>query len=365
MSSPRSIEVDVPRARTLVAVVAAALMLVTLLAAPVRAADPEERTPIPQELKQAKKQLRATKEKIRAGNRKLRRLQREMNALATSIARTEDRLSHARERMRKLRRETAQLEQEALRLEDELDQRNREAYMLGSAPVLYVLTASSAAEAAARLGFLNEMSRRDEELAFEVAITTDLIAGVRVQIARKWQVIEISRLKLVADRKALRKKMARFRQLVAELNVRVEQIQLEISLMRPFRLCPMGGPYAIADNFGAPRHEPDGGFHLHQGNDIMAAKGTPILAPFDGVASVSHSSLGGLGVYVHGEFGYVYNAHLSRLGTLGPVEAGDVVGYVGSTGHSSGPHNHFEWHPENGDAIDPYEYLLQVCTVPL
>ena len=363
--SLRSIEVGVPRGRTLVAAVATGLILASLFAVPVRAADPEERTPVPQELKQAKKQLRATKEKIRAGNRKLRRLQRELNVLATSITRTEDRLSNARERMRKLQRKAERLELEAVRLEDELDQRNREAYMLGSAPVLYVLTASSAAEAAARLGFLNEMSRRDETLAYEVAITSEAIAGVRVQIARKWQVIEISRLQLVADRKELRKKMARSRRLVAKLNVRAEQIRLEISLLQPFRLCPMGGPYAIADNFGAPRHEPGGGFHWHQGDDIMAAKGTPILAPFDGVASVSHSELGGLAVYVHGEFGYVYNAHLSRLGTLGPVEAGDVIGYVGSTGHSSGPHNHFEWHPENGDAVDPYEYLLQVCTVPL
>jgi len=358
MSSPRSIEVGVRRARTLVAVVAAALILASLIATPARAA-------VPDELKEAKKELRATKEKIRAGNQKLRRLQREMNALATSIARTEDRLNQARERMSDLQRETRRLEREALRLEEELDERNREAYMLGSAPVLYVLTASSAAEAAARLGFLSEMNRRDEVLAFKVANTTQRIAGVRAEIARSWQVIEIGRLRLVADRKALWKKMARFRRLVVKLNVRAEQIRLEISLMRPFVVCPMGGPHAIADNFGAPRHEPGGGFHLHQGDDIMAAKGTPILAPFDGVASVSQSELGGLGVYVHGEFGYVYNAHLSRLGTLGPVEAGDLVGYVGSTGHSSGPHNHFEWHPENGDAVDPYEYLLQVCSVPL
>jgi murein DD-endopeptidase MepM/ murein hydrolase activator NlpD len=83
------------------------------------------------------------------------------------------------------------------------------------------------------------------------------------------------------------------------------------------------------------------------------------------VASVSHSFLGGLGVYVHGEYGFVYNAHLSQLGTLGPVEVGDVVGYVGSTGHSSGPHDHFEWHPENGKAVDPYDFLMLVCGVPL
>ena len=83
------------------------------------------------------------------------------------------------------------------------------------------------------------------------------------------------------------------------------------------------------------------------------------------MASVSHSELGGLGVYVPGEYGYVYNANLSKLGSLGPVEAADVVGYVGSTGDASGPHDRFEWHPDNGPAVDPYEYLLLVCTTPL
>jgi murein DD-endopeptidase MepM/ murein hydrolase activator NlpD len=355
MTSPRSRR-DAPlRARVSVAVLAATLALASVFAAPEVHAD------APEELKQAKKELHATKERIRAGNRKLRELQREMNRLATSIARTEHRLIRSRERIVHLQQETRQLELEALQLEHELNERNREAYMMGSAPVLYVLTASSAAEAAARLGFLNEMSRRDEVLAFKVANTTERIADARAGIARAWQVIEIGRLRLVADRRALWKKMRRYRQLVAELNIKAEQIRLEISMLRPFAVCPMGGPYAIADNFGAPRPEPGGGFHWHQGNDIMAASGTPILAPFDGVASASNSALGGTAVYVHGDHGYVYNAHLSRLGRLGPVEAGDVVGYVGSTGHSSGPHNHFEWHPGNGEAVDPYEFLLMVC----
>jgi murein DD-endopeptidase MepM/ murein hydrolase activator NlpD len=161
-------------------------------------------------------------------------------------------------------------------------------------------------------------------------------------------------------------KMAKSRRLVARLRGHVEQIREEIERLRgPFAVCPVGGPHAIADNFGDPRHEPGGGTHIHQGDDITAASGTPILAPFDGVASASHSELGGLGVYVHGEQGFVYNAHLSRLGGLGPVEAGDVVGYVGSTGHSTGPHDHFEWHPENGPAVDPFEYLMRICSVPL
>jgi murein DD-endopeptidase MepM/ murein hydrolase activator NlpD len=356
MTSPRIGGVAPPRARGTAVAVGTALVLASLFAAPQVSADD-----IPKELKEAKKELRQTQGRIREGEARLRKLQKEMNRLATSIARTERGLIKARERIDRLERETHELELEAARLEAELDERNREAYMMGTSQVMYVLTATSAAEAASRMGFLNEMSRRDEALAAEVAVLAERLASARVEVSREWQVVEISRLRLVADRRALWKKMKRFRQLVSELNIKAEQIRLEISMMRPFAVCPMGGPYAIADNFGAPRPEPGGGFHWHQGDDIMAAMGTPILAPFDGVASVSHSELGGLGVYVHGEFGYVYNAHLSRLGSLGPVRVGDVIGYVGSTGNSSGPHNHFEWHPDGGEAVDPYDFLMLVC----
>jgi murein DD-endopeptidase MepM/ murein hydrolase activator NlpD len=358
MTSPGIGGAAPPRARRLAALVTAAALFVSLVSASPARAD------APDELKDAKKELHETKDRIRAGNRKLRRLQKEMNRLATSIARTEHRLIRARDRIVELQRETRQLELEAVRLEEELDERNREAYMMGSAPVLYVLTASSAAEAAARLGFLNEMSRRDEVLAAKVANTTDRIATARAGIARAWQVIEIGRLRLVGDRKALWQKMRRFRQLVAELNIRAEQIRIEISRLRPLGVCPLGGPHAISDSFGI-LHEhsskKEGGTHIHQGVDIAAAMGTPILATFDGVAVQSSNGVGGLAVKVMGEYGYTYNAHLSRFGQMGPVERGDVVGYVGATGNASGPHLHFEWHPDGGEAVDPYDALMLVC----
>jgi murein DD-endopeptidase MepM/ murein hydrolase activator NlpD len=361
MSSPHRIDGGSPlRARIAASVAAGVLLALLVWAFPAFADAPEA-------LKEAKKELHATKDRIREGRDKLRRLQREMNALATSIARTEDRLNHAHERILDLQRKVKKLEIEAAVLQDELDERNREAYMMGSAPVLYVLTATSASEAAARLGFLNEMSRRDEVVAARLAATTGRIASARTAVARAWQVTEIGRLRLEADRQALRKKMGRFRQLVAELNIRVEEIQDEISRMRPFAVCPIDGPHAIADDFGiwVHRSKDRGGDHVHQGNDIYAPEGTPIVAPFDGTAVTATNDLGGLAVKVFGEYGYVYNAHLSRFGQLGPVEKGDVIGYVGATGNAGGPHNHFEWHPGGGKAVDPHDFLMMVCSGPL
>ena len=97
------------------------------------------------------------------------------------------------------------------------------------------------------------------------------------------------------------------------------------------------------------------------GNDITAATGTPIVAPFPGYASASKGELGGLEVRVQGELGYVYNAHLSSYGQLGYVQTGDVIGYVGSTGDATVPHDHFEWHPNDGPAVDPNPYLSVSC----
>jgi murein DD-endopeptidase MepM/ murein hydrolase activator NlpD len=129
-----------------------------------------------------------------------------------------------------------------------------------------------------------------------------------------------------------------------------------------FRYCPVRGPVDVTNNFGyAIAHRPGVPAHIHQGDDMMAASGQAIVAPFDGFAEASHNWLGGNAVYVRGANGYVYNAHLSAYGKLGEVKAGDVIGYVGSTGDAGGPHDHFEWHPGNGNAVDPYPYLMAVC----
>jgi murein DD-endopeptidase MepM/ murein hydrolase activator NlpD len=361
MSSPRHIEAGAPRARRAAVAFVTAFVLACLPTLSLTASAGDAVKEDQDAIKQTKNELRHAKERVRERRAKIRTLQRHMNALATRISKTQAEIAKTEAHIADLRRKITALQVRAALLQSKLDQRGRAAYMLGGVSVMYVLTATSAADAASRVSLLSEMNRRDAILAAKIQETTEAIGQAEAEVVRAQNILELTKRRLELDQNKLQEKMAESRRLLAGFQQRVDEIRYELSQLRPLAVCPVGEPYAIADNFGAPRPEPGGGFHWHQGDDIMAASGTPIFAPFDGVAAVSHSRLGGLGVYVHGEFGYVYNAHLSRLGTLGPVEAGDVVGYVGSTGHSSGPHDHFEWHPDNGNAVDPYDFLLLVC----
>lgn len=347
------------RARTARAFMAAVLVAVLTFALPAGVV-----WGVDQELREARQELRETKAKIRAREHKLRVLQRDLNRLATSISANEAQINEAGARMDLLLGKLHLLEARTLRLQARLDQRNREAYIQGpGAPVLYLLTATSAAEAAARLSFLSEMNHRDEVLARKVGENAERLSRGRAELARLQRARELAIQQLEVDRAELRDRLAEMRRLSALLRERKDEILYTISRIRPFAVCPVQGPHAISDSFGiwVHRTKERGGDHVHQGNDIMAPMGTPIVAPFDGVAVAAPNKMGGLAVKVFGEYGYVYNAHGSGYGQLGPVETGDVIGYVGATGNTSASHDHFEWHPGNGAAVDPHPFLLMVC----
>jgi murein DD-endopeptidase MepM/ murein hydrolase activator NlpD len=142
---------------------------------------------------------------------------------------------------------------------------------------------------------------------------------------------------------------------------RRKQLRHWLNTVGIFRRCPVTGFSSISDDFGAIVHIPHVKPHPHMGNDIGAPFESPIVAPFDGYASATSSKLGGLAVRVWGPLGHVYNAHLVSYGKLGHVNTGDVIGYVGMTGDAGGPHDHFEWHPNDGSAVDPHAYLEAAC----
>jgi hypothetical protein len=118
---------------------------------------------------------------------------------------------------------------------------------------------------------------------------------------------------------------------------------------------PVPGP--ITDGFG---FIPPGRWHT--GLDFPAPKGTPIHAGGVGVVSFAGLNTGGYGnlVVVRHRLGFEsWYAHMSRIATSAgqPVAGGVTIGYVGSTGRSTGPHLHFEVR-RFGSPIDPAPYLL-------
>lgn len=117
-------------------------------------------------------------------------------------------------------------------------------------------------------------------------------------------------------------------------------------------LCPMLGS-AYGDSWGAPRS----GGRRHEGVDMLAPMGTPIVAVVSGVVTFKQNRLGGNAVSLVGDNGNrYYYAHLSGYeGVSRRVSQGDVIGYNGDTGNATGvPHLHFEIHPGGGLAVNPY-----------
>lgn len=144
---------------------------------------------------------------------------------------------------------------------------------------------------------------------------------------------------------------------------------LEPGLVNDGFVFPVLGPHVLDKNFGDPRDVGTPYFHLHQGDDVEAPQGAPLVAVVRGVVvNISSSTLGGNGLWLQGQDGTkYYYAHLSAyapnlaVGQL--VDAGQLVGLVGATGDATGPHLHFEVHPGGGPAIDPWSLLSAVDTV--
>jgi murein DD-endopeptidase MepM/ murein hydrolase activator NlpD len=117
----------------------------------------------------------------------------------------------------------------------------------------------------------------------------------------------------------------------------------------------------LTDGFGGRSDPFTGEPGQHAGIDVSSAIGQPVRAPADGIV-VKASWENGYGNVVYLSHGYGYSTRYGHLSGFGArpgqrVKRGDIVGYVGTTGRSTGPHLHYEVRVNN-NAVNPLEYIL-------
>jgi murein DD-endopeptidase MepM/ murein hydrolase activator NlpD len=349
----------------------------------------------------------STKEKLDAAKAEFEQLKREiegqqnyLNTLGLQAARIAERWEVALGRweqitaeLRETRLALAEAQAEYQALQTKLEERARQAYITGPGSDLeFLLGATSLADLSARVEYVNALSEVDADLATEVQnVKNTLVAEkenqerLQLKAAKALRDVEAEQARLDALLEQqqrvlddLNAKKARAEELVERLEKQYKRELAALYGIKPydgvFQYCPVDQPRAVYDGFGAPRYA--GGYHPHAGNDIIAPQGTAIRATFDGYAQAGSNTLGGYSVNVYGDLGYTYNAHLMQPGVTGQVSAGQVIGYVGETGDTSTPHDHFEWHPKVipndwpvspygysviGTAVNPFPLLSQVC----
>jgi murein DD-endopeptidase MepM/ murein hydrolase activator NlpD len=127
------------------------------------------------------------------------------------------------------------------------------------------------------------------------------------------------------------------------------------------KTCPVAGPVSFIDSWGYPRS----GGRSHEGVDMMANYGVPVVAITSG--SITYAGYGdsaGNWLILSGNDGnaYWYMHNQQNLVNGGAVQAGQQIATVGDTGNAVGtPHLHFEFHPGGGGPVNPYPLVASLC----
>ncbi|MCP3936125.1 MAG: M23 family metallopeptidase [Actinomycetia bacterium] len=183
--------------------------------------------------------------------------------------------------------------------------------------------------------------------------------------------IDVDIRSMAAERRAAEDEMRALRQsrVAASADVAEASAILDALAALPDDVVfPIAGDHNFIDTFLAPRMYGSADAHRHQGTDVFAAEGTPLVAMERGiVVRIGQIRLGGNRFWLIGESGArYYYAHLSGFAEIEEgqfVEAGTVVGYVGNTGNArtTPPHLHIQVHPDGGRAVNPYPLLRQLA----
>ena len=217
-----------------------------------------------------------------------------------------------------------------------------------------------------------------EELNAEKEVLDEAKAGVEQEEASLAQLISDKETEIVAKQGDISNKEAAIaeyeaeiqaqNELIASLEAAVAAERKKLAEENAKKLTYDGGMFAfpapsytrISDDYGNRIHPTLGVEKFHNGIDLAAPNGSPILAAYDGevVAASYSSSMGNYVMIDHGDRLYTIYMHASALYVSkgDAVTKGQQIAAVGSTGRSTGPHLHFGVR-KNGGYVSPWGYL--------
>lgn len=279
------------------------------------------------------------------------------------LERTDDRIKATD---RRIIQETRNLEAAEAQLASRVDAIYRSSDEAGS--LTFLLGATTFEDFVTRADLIEMIGDRDAALIIQVRDSKVQLERSRKELAssRSRQASEVAVFK--QRRKALetelQKIQAQYARLLGELAAAMARERAAGTITyvpkgRNGMVFPVRGAHYYSNTWGAKR---SGGRH-HKGTDVMSPRGTPCVAVTSGTARAHTSGLGGLSITITGDNGWTYYyAHLNGYAVHGGrVSAGQLVGWVGSSGNARGgaPHLHFQMGP-GGRWVNPYPYLVQM-----
>ncbi|MEO7803034.1 MAG: peptidoglycan DD-metalloendopeptidase family protein [Actinomycetota bacterium] len=330
-----------------------ALAITILYAAPALAAETPPQLPTAAELALLKSQMDSTLVRVRAA-------QSQLDALVADYEKAGDRLTSIIGQVVQTESRETLLNTELDAAQSSINQRASSTYRqerLGLISVL--LSAHSYREFTTALTLMKSVVLQD-------AKAIDRVAGLKQEAAKlksELQARKQDEQRVLTDLSRRQRDIDRSLKAVGK---EFEAVRTELEKRKSGFAFPVKAPYSYTDTWGAPRMEGTQYYHRHEGTDIFALGGTPVVAVVNGVIeNMGTATLGGIKLWIRspGDNWSYYYAHLSSfaagMSNGKRVTKGEIVGYVGNTGNARGtpPHLHFETHIPSGPATNPFPIL--------
>jgi murein DD-endopeptidase MepM/ murein hydrolase activator NlpD len=311
------------------------------------------------EVEQLKADLDALQQELDRSTARVEDLRTRENDLRFAVARTS-------EEIRTLQLERQELEARAVSAA-------RRIYMSSNSEVLEVLlTSESWAEIARESQALTHVSQFDLTALRGLEQAENDLVGLRNDLIEEADALTATRARLEEETEQLQGKFQAATQEYVELKKKLAAARARRAaavddgiafITSSGMTCPIAAPNSFIDSWGFPR---DGGARTHEGADVMAEMGAPVVAVIDG--AITYEGVGvtaGNWLELTGVDGnvYWYMHNQKNLVTTGRVKVGEQIATVGDTGNALGgpPHVHFELHPGDGGPINPYPLLVDIC----